>query len=269
MILEKQAPIAIFDSGVGGLSVLTEIMKILPHEKIVYLADKKRHPFGICSREEIEKITHEIIDFLILRNSKIIVMGCNTASTIELNDLRKEFKIPIIGMIEPEVISQYINKFTGTEVGLIGTNATVRSKAYDYVINKINPNIKLYSLNCSNLVPFIEAGKIESHSFKKALNNCLSPLLSNGITNLIIGCTHFSFIIERIKDLLGNNVNVFNPSRFVAHYVKDKLSHEGLLNDSVEIYEPEYLVTSKRDEFINSVRKITSLVLKNTKLIKL
>jgi len=269
MILEKQAPIAIFDSGVGGLSVLIEVRKILPYEKIIYLADKKRHPFGTRSKNEIEKITDEIINFLISKNAKLIIIACNTASTVKLDDLRAKYNVPIIGMIDIEVISKYINEFTGNSVGLIGTSATVNSKAYDDIIKKLNTDIKLYSKDCSKLVPLVETGKIESDSFKEALNNCLSPLLSDGITNLIIGCTHFSFIIERIKDLLGNNVNVFNPPRFVAHYVKEKLLHEGLLNNSREIYEPEYLVTSKKDEFINTGHKMTSLDLKNVKLIKL
>ncbi|MBA7596316.1 Glutamate racemase 1 [subsurface metagenome] len=267
MILKRHKPIAIFDSGIGGLSVLIEIKKILPDEKIIYLADKKRHPFGTRSKDEIEKIVYEIINFLISKNVKMIVIACNTASTIKLDDLRKEYEIPVIGMIEPEVVSQYINKFRGNSVGLIGTTATINSKAYDDVIKKLNTDIKLYSKDCSKLVPLIETGKIESDSFKEELNNCLSLLLSDGITNLIIGCTHFSFIIERINDLLGNNVNVFNPSRFVAHYVKEKLSHEGLLNSFREIYEPEYLITSKRDEFINTGHKMTSLAFKNLKLI--
>jgi len=267
VILKRHKPIAIFDSGIGGLSVLIEIKKILPDEKIIYLADKKRHPFGTRSKDEIEKIVYEIINFLISKNVKMIVIACNTASTIKLDDLRKEYEIPVIGMIEPEVVSQYINKFRGNSVGLIGTTATINSKAYDDVIKKLNTDIKLYSKDCSKLVPLIETGKIESDSFKEELNNCLSLLLSDGITNLIIGCTHFSFIIERINDLLGNNVNVFNPSRFVAHYVKEKLSHEGLLNSFREIYEPEYLITSKRDEFINTGHKMTSLAFKNLKLI--
>ena len=267
MILKRHKPIAIFDSGIGGLSVLIEIKKILPDEKIIYLADKKRHPFGTRSKDEIEKIVYEIINFLISKNVKMIVIACNTASTIKLDDLRKEYEIPVIGMIEPEVVSQYINKFRGNSVGLIGTTATINSKAYDDVIKKLNTDIKLYSKDCSKLVPLIETGKIESDSFKEELNNCLSLLLSDGITNLIIGCTHFSFIIERINDLLGNNVNVLNPSIFVAHYVKEKLSHEGLLNSFREIYEPEYLITSKRDEFINTGHKMTSLAFKNLKLI--
>ncbi|GAH56184.1 unnamed protein product, partial [marine sediment metagenome] len=111
MILEKQAPIAIFDSGVGGLSVLIEVIKILPYEKIIYLADKKRHPFGTRSKNEIEKITDEIINFLISKNAKLIVIACNTASTVKLDDLKAKYNVPIIGMIEPEVVSQYINKF--------------------------------------------------------------------------------------------------------------------------------------------------------------
>ena len=267
MILKRHEPIAIFDSGIGGLSVLIEIKKILPYEKIIYLADKKRHPFGTRPKNEIEKIAYEIINFLISKNVKMIVIACNTASTIKLDDLRKEYEIPVIGMIEPEVVSQYINKFRGNSVGLIGTTVTINSKAYDDVIKKLNTDIKLYSKDCSKLVPLIETGKIESDSFKEELNNCLSLLLSDGITNLIIGCTHFSFIIERINDLLGNNVNVFNPSIFVAHYVKEKLSHEGLLNSFREIYEPEYLITSKRDEFINTGHKMTSLAFKNLKLI--
>lgn len=267
MILKRYEPIAIFDSGIGGLSVLIEIKKILPYEKIIYLADKKRHPFGTRSKDEIEKIVYEIINFLISKNVKMIVIACNTASTVKLDDLRKEYEIPVIGMIEPEVVSQYINKFRGNSVGLIGTTATINSKAYDDVIKKLNTDIKLYSKDCSKLVPLIETGKIESDSFKEALNNCLSLLLIDGITNLVIGCTHFSFIIKRIKDLLRNNVNIFNPSRFVAHYVKEKLSHEGLLNNFREIYEPEYLITSKRYEFINTGHKMTSLAFKNLKLI--
>lgn len=267
MITKRREPIAIFDSGIGGLSVLIEIKKILPYEKIIYLADKKRHPFGTRPKDEIEKIAYEIINFLISKNVKMIVIACNTASTIKLDDLRKEYKIPIIGMIEPEVVSKYIKKFKTNVVGLIGTNATIRSKAYDDVVKKLNSEVRLYSKNCSYLVPFIERGEIEDNNFKEKLKQCLIPFSKLEIKELIIGCTHFSFIIERIKDLLGNNVDVFDPSIFVAHYVKEKLSHEGLLNNSREIHEPEYLVTFKRDEFINTGHKMTSLAFKNLRLI--
>lgn len=267
MILEKQAPIAIFDSGVGGLSVLIEIRKILPYEKIIYLADKKRHPFGTRSKNEIEKITDEIINFLISKNAKLIVIACNTASTVKLDDLRVKYNVPIIGMIDIEVISKYIKKFKGTTLGLIGTNATVRSKAYDDVIKKLDSKIKIYSKDCSKLVPFIESGEIEEDDFKEEFKNCLSPLLKNEITDLIIGCTHFSFIIKKIKDLLGSNIKLFDPSRYVAQFVMEKLSEKKLLNNSKQIYEPEYLVTAKKEEFITSAQKMTSLILNDAKLI--
>ncbi len=267
MILEKQAPIAIFDSGVGGLSVLIEIRKILPYEKIIYLTDKKRHPFGTRSKNEIEKITDEIINFLISKNAKLIVIACNTASTVKLNDLRAKYNVPIIGMIEPEVISQYINEFTGKLAGLIGTKATVRSKAYNNVINKLNSKVNLYSKSCSELVPLIESGEIEDNNFMEELKNCLSPLLKVKITELIIGCTHFSFIIKKIKDLLGSNIKLFDPSRYVAQFVMEKLSEKKLLNNSKQIYEPEYLVTAKKEEFITSAQKMTLLILNDAKLI--
>ena len=267
MILKRHKPIAIFDSGIGGLSVLIEIKKILPYEKIIYLADKKRHPFGIRSKDEIEKIAHEIINFLISKNVKMIVIACNTASTIKLDNLRKEYKIPIIGMIEPEVVSQYINKFTGNSVGLIGTSATVNSKEYDDVIKKLNTDIKLYSKDCSKLVPFVETGKIEEDYFKEEFKNCLYPLFKNEITDLIIGCTHFSFIISKIKDSFGKNVRVLDPSKYVAQYVFTELSQKKLLNDSKKKHKFEYLVTAKKEEFVNTVQKMTSLILNDTKLI--
>jgi len=267
MILEKQAPIAIFDSGVGGLSVLIEIRKILPYEKIIYLADEKRHPFGTRPKDEIEKITDEIINFLISENAKLIVIACNTASTVKLDDLRTNYKAPIIGMIDSEVVFKYIKNFKGTAAGLIGTRATVRSKSYDNVIKKLDSKIKIYSNDCSKLVPFIESGKIEEDDFKDEFKNCLSPLLNNEITDLIIGCTHFSFIINKIKDSFGKNVKVFDPSKYIAQYVFKKLSQKKLLNDSKKKHKPEYLVTAKKEEFINTAHKITSLILNDAKLI--
>jgi len=269
VILKRKDPIAIFDSGVGGLSVLIEVRKILPYEKMIYLADKKRHPFGTRSKNEIEKITDEIINFLISKNAKLIVIACNTASTVKLDDLRAKYNVPIIGMIEPEVISQYINEFTGKLAGLIGTKATVRSKAYNNVINKLNSKVNLYSKSCSGLVPLIESGKIEDNNFREELKNCLFPLLKVEITELIIACTHFSFIIKKIKDFLGTSINIYDSSKYIAQFVKDKLSQEKLLNDSKDIFEPDYLVTAKKEEFISTGQKITSLVLDNVKLIKL
>lgn len=269
MNLKKQDPIAIFDSGIGGLSVLTEVRRILPHEKIIYLADKKRHPFGTRSENEIERITKEIINFLISKNVKLIVIACNTASTAKLDDLKKEYKIPIIGMIEPEVVSQYIKKFKANVVGLIGTRATVRSRSYDNVIKKLSSEVGLYSKNCSYLIPFIEGGEIEDYNFKEKLVRCLTPFLKLEIKDLILGCTHFSFIIKKIKDFFGNGIKVIDPSKYVAQYVIDKLSREELLNNSKEKYEPKFLVTTKKEEFITTAHKMTSLTLNNVKLIKL
>lgn len=225
--------IGVIDSGVGGLTVVNEIMRQLPNEQVVYLGDTKRCPYGSREEEEIKRFTYSMVREILTYNIKILVIACNTATAYTLNDLSKELDIPVIGVIKPG--SRAAISVTNTkEIGIIGTEATIKSKAYEKNLKEINDELEVDRLACPTFVPMIESGDYLRNNPLEEIRKVLMPLKQNkSLDTLVLGCTHYPLIAEEIQEIFGEGVNVISSSEETAREVSVILDQNNLLNKAI------------------------------------
>jgi glutamate racemase len=234
-----QEAIAILDSGVGGLTVAKEVMRQLPQEQIIYFGDTSRAPYGPRSSEEVRLFTHQIVKFLLKFQPKMIVIACNTATAVALEEIRAMISIPIVGVIHPG--SRAAIKKTKTNViGVIGTEGTIRSKAYEHALKQISPKIEVISQACPRLVPLVEKGLYDTYESRAIVNESLSPLKDLPMDCLILGCTHYPFLSHVIADVMGTNVDLINSAEETAREISTVLYHRGLLAKSKAVPEHQF-----------------------------
>ena len=252
----KKLPIAVFDSGFGGLSVLKEIIKILPNENIIYFGDNGRAPYGTKSGETILNYAIDAMDFLIKKEVKLIVIACNTASAYAYNTLKNTYKIPILEVIKPASnVAVEITK--NNNVGIIGTMATINSNIYTKTIKNINKNINVFNQACPIFVPLIEEGWIDKSITKDVVKEYLKYFDDKNIDTLILGCTHYPLIENIISEYFNNKINLINSGEEVSKNVKDELEKLDLINN--ENKNPVYKFYTSDD--INKFKKLGSLFL--------
>ena len=215
-------PIGVLDSGVGGLTVLREIINKVPHEDMIYFGDTARFPYGPKNLEEVKRFVFKITEFLFSKNVKLIVVACNTASAAALEDLKKNFNIPIIGVIEPGARTAAQNTVK-KRVGVIATKGTVKSNAYGIALQKINPEIKLFSSAAPVLVEYIENGVLDGKELNDAIMSYINPLVAENIDVLILGCTHFPLIEKQIHDCCDSRFKVISSSLETSKDIKATL----------------------------------------------
>jgi glutamate racemase len=247
--------IGVFDSGLGGLTVLKDILKILPKYNYVYLGDTARVPYGNRSKEIIYQYTKEAIDFLFSKGAGLIIIACNTSSAEALRKIQKEYlpqKYPqqkVLGVIRP--LAEYFSKDQKIKkVGVIGTTATINSQAYPKEINKLNKNKKIFSQNTPLLVPLVEENWLQQTETKSILSKYLKNLKKQKIEALIMGCTHYPFLHQDIKKIMGPNCSVPNTGLIVAKSLKDYLKrHPELKLNEVKKPNLEFYTTDNPQKF--------------------
>jgi glutamate racemase len=228
-----QQAIAVLDSGVGGLTVAKEIMRQLPQEQIIYFGDSERSPFGPRPAEEVLQFTREIVRYLSAFEPKMIVIACNTATAVALDDIRSSVDVPVIGVIHPGVRAA-IKRTKSNHVGIIGTEGTVNSKAYEHALTEIAPHIEVSSLACPRFVPIVEAGIEENEHVLEVVQESLKPIQVEGLDCLILGCTHYPFLQDTIGKAMGPQVELINSAEETAREVSAILYHRGELAKSAE-----------------------------------
>lgn len=253
----REGPIGVFDSGVGGLSVMREIAKKLPHEDVIYFADTANCPYGSRSLEEIRGLTQAIVSFLLAHHCKIIVVACNTASAAALHHLRGRFQVPIVGM-EPAVKPAAQETETRV-VGVIATQATFQGELFASLIQRFATDVTLLEGVCPGLVEQVEAGKLDDPQAEAILRHCLEPMLENGIDALTLGCTHYPFLIPTIKKIAGPQVKIIDPSPAVARQTKRVLEREGLLNLAHRRGRYTFYTTGNPETFATLQKGLTNL----------
>lgn len=211
--------IGIFDSGVGGLTVLKEIRKKLPQEKIIYLGDTQNFPYGSKSKEEIIEFSIENTKKLIEKGAKIIVIACGTATSQAIETLKQKFDIPIIGIIEPTV--QYIKKQEYKKVGVIATEGTIKSGAWEKKLREEIPEIEIVNKACPMLATIAEEGKAQSKEGREVIKEYMKPFKEKHIDKIILGCTHYPIYEKIIREELGYEVELINTGTTVAEYIKN------------------------------------------------
>ena len=222
-------PIGVFDSGVGGLTVVKELVQTLPFEDIIYYGDTARVPYGTKSRNTIIKFSIENALFLLKQNVKLIVVACNTSSSVSLPALRRNFKVPVVGVIKPGAYDAAMvcrNK----RIGVIATTATIRSNAYSREIARIDPSVKIFSQNCPLLVPVAEESLREDKIIIDIIEYYLKPLKQKRIDTLVLGCTHYPLLKNLISKFMGDSITLVDSAASTAEYVKNLLSKQGVLN---------------------------------------
>lgn len=228
---DPNAPIGVFDSGVGGLTVAREIMRQIPNERIVYFGDTARVPYGSKSRETVTRYSRQIVRFLRTQNVKAIVVACNTASAYALDEIEKESDVPMIGVVKPGAKVAAEATRNG-RVGVIGTEGTVGSQIYSRYIQQLNPDIHVIGKACPLFVPLVEEGLLQDPVTDEIAKRYLSELIDIDIDTLILGCTHFPLIRSTVGKIMGEKVTLVNPAYETARELKELLVREGLLNDS-------------------------------------
>jgi len=224
--------VGIFDSGVGGLSVLKEINKILPYEDIIYLGDMARFPYGPRSLVEVRGFVHEIVDYLYHLNVKLIVIACNTATAAGLESIKDKYDVPILGVISPGAQAACSRSRRG-RIGVISTVATAQSGMYEHAIRNLNHNCRVFTQACPKLVELIEDGVLNGEALDSQLREYLEPLMAKDIDTLILGCTHYPLIEEVIKKIIDGDITVISSARETARAVKEYLISKDILRDDI------------------------------------
>ena len=223
-----QQPIGLFDSGVGGLTVLREMYRQMPTESLLYFADSARLPYGKRSPQEILLFVREILDWMCARDVKMIIMACNTSSALALETVRKEYDVPILGVILPGAKAAVKQ---GKRIGVIATSATVKSHAYRQAIQEINPQTKVWEIACPEFVRLIEQNRLYTDYTREVARQYLAPLINEQIDTLVYGCTHYRHLEKTIRSLLPDSVQIIDPAEHIVVAAEKELSLLGLRND--------------------------------------
>lgn len=254
----KYAPIGVFDSGIGGLTVAREIMRQLPEERMIYFGDTARLPYGSKSRETITRYSRQIIHFLESKGVKAIVVACNTASAFALETIRPEMKLPIIGVVKPGAKVAAETTANG-KIGVIGTEGTIGSQIYTETIHQHSPNAVVLGKACPLFVPLVEEGWRKDPITIEVAKRYLASFDGSDIDTLILGCTHYPLLRSIIGDIMGDKVNLVNPAYETAIGLKSLLAEHGLSNDGADRRDvPKYQfyvsdAAEKFKEFANSI----------------
>lgn len=228
---QKSDPIGIFDSGVGGLSVLREIYKRLPYEDTVYFADHMHFPYSEKPPELIKEYVFNIIDFLINNKTKIIIIACNVATSIALKDASKISKIPIIGVIEPGAKSA-VRVTKNKSIGVLGGKKV--EEIYREVHKSLDSDIKTFGQPCPDFAKFVEQGLLNPKKIQETAYNYLKDIKEKDIDTLIFGCTHYPFLKEFVKKVVGPNIKLVDPSQETVESAREILKEHGLLNERIQ-----------------------------------
>ncbi len=246
----KNAPIGVFDSGIGGLTVVKELIRNLPGEDIIYLGDTARVPYGTKSGRTVMAYSHSNSEFLISKGVKLLVVACNTASSVSIPSLRAEFDIPVIGVIEPGAKKAVSVTKTG-KIGVIGTPSTINSGAYKSAIENLNPDIEVISKACPLFVPLADEGWVEGEIIESIAEKYLCTIIESEIDVLVLGCTHYPLLKNTIQKIVGGEITLVDSAEETSSQIQSILIENNLLNDGNTIPIREFYLTDVSDTFIS------------------
>ncbi len=225
--MDRNAPIGVFDSGVGGLTVAREIIRQMPDERIIYFGDTARVPYGSKSRDTVIRYSRQIIRFLLTKNVKAIVIACNTASAYALDTVEKEFALPVIGVIRAGALTA-VNATHNGKIGVIGTEGTIGSGIYTEVIKQMDPRVQVTGKACPLFVPLVEEGLLHDSVTDEIASRYLSELKGKFIDTLVLGCTHYPLLRSTVGRIMGGDVTLVNPAYETAIELKALLAERDL-----------------------------------------
>lgn len=259
----NKAPIGLFDSGVGGTSIWKEVITMLPKENTVYLADSANAPYGEKDKKTIIDLSIKNTEFLLEKGCKLIIVACNTATTNAIDYLRATYPIPFIG-IEPAIKPAALYSKTGA-IGILATKGTLTSALFENTAQTYTQNIMTIKQNGEGLVPLVEAGKFDSNEVNILLKKYLHPMLDQNIDHLVLGCTHYPYLIPSIKRIVGNDVQIIDSGEAVARQTKAVLTKNNLLANHEKTKHVLYTNGDKSvlESLIQSVSSDKEIIKKN------
>ena len=261
-------PIGVFDSGVGGLTVLKELKDILPFENHIYFGDTARVPYGTKSKKTITFFASQIVEFLLKKDVKLIVAACNTVSSNSLGFLRKKYKIPIIGVIQPGVEVAY-SFSKNKRIGIIGTQSTINSHKYKTLLLKKDKRLKISEKACPLFVPLVEEGLINNKITDTTVAFYLSEIKKKNIDTLVLGCTHYPLLSKPLQKFFGPKIRLVNSGYAVSLKVKKILEDRGLSSEKRERGEISFFVSDLSNDFLNVAKPALGLNNLNPEVISL
>ncbi|WP_299059989.1 glutamate racemase [uncultured Polaribacter sp.] len=253
MVKQNKFSIGIFDSGVGGTSIWREINALLPNENTIYLADSKNAPYGEKSKQDIINLSIKNTEFLLKLNCKIIVVACNTATTNAIDVLREKYNIPFIG-IEPAIKPAALNTKSNT-IGILATKGTLNSSLFEKTSKTINQKITIKEIVGKGLVELIENGKLDSKEMTALLSSYIIPLVKQNVDSLVLGCTHYPYLISQIRKIVGDKMQIIDSGEAVAKQTKAVLEKYQLINDKNKNSEHQF--------YINKDKKVLEMLISN------
>jgi glutamate racemase len=251
-------PIGVFDSGIGGLTVVRALRDLLPHEDIFYIGDTARLPYGGKSKSTIERYSIEISGLLLAENAKMIVVACNTSSSLAIWKLQEILKVPVVGVIAPGARAAVKETRIG-HVGVIGTRSTIQSEAYERAIQALNPAVRVTSQACPLLVPLVEEAWLVDKVTREVLHRYLDPVVGAGIDTLVLGCTHYPLLAPLIQEVCGPEVLLVDSARNCAVAVKQTLLECDLKNLTKADGKLNVALTDSSNSFLTTARQALQL----------
>lgn len=255
---QQNHPIGVFDSGIGGLTVVAALRRLLPHESILYIGDTARVPYGGKTRETIEQYSLEISRELLRHDAKIIVVACNTATALALPHLKEKLRVPVIGVIRSGARAA-VSATRNGHIGVIGTRATIASRAYEHAIHEINPALRVTARACPIFVPLIEEGWLDDDVTKSVIARYLSDLKRAGIDTLVLGCTHYPLLKNALHNYLGDEITLVDSAENCARAVLERLSQFSLTANSGENGALRVALTDASGDFLRIAEEALDL----------
>lgn len=254
----KNRPIGFFDSGVGGLSVLKEALKVMPNENYIYFGDSKNAPYGIKSADEVKNLTFKAVEFLLSKGVKGIAIACNTATSAAVADLRKTYPdLPLVG-IEPALKPAI--EFNGDgDILIMATPMTLKEAKFNRLMDKYNNRESIVPVPCPGLMEFIEGGELDGEEVEEYLNNKINTYSRGKISSIVLGCTHYPFIKRILSGIVGNDVKIIDGGLGTAKELKRRLDDKGLLTESNEKGKIEIINSSNKNEIIELSNKLLNM----------
>ena len=264
----SEAPIGVFDSGIGGLTVVAALRQQLPSEHIFYVGDTARVPYGGKSQGTVTRYSQEICQFLLARTCKAIVVACNTASALAVSALRETLSVPILGMIQPGAEAA-VRATRNGRIGIVGTRATILSRAYDHAIRALSPEAKIMSHACPVLVPMIEEGWLDDALTDAAIERYIRPLLDSKIDTLVLGCTHYPLLRNAIARIAGPGVHIVDSAENCASSLSQMLHDNHLAAPTTQVGRLEVSLTDNSIAFLPVLERSLNMEVGHPQIVRI
>ena len=246
--MDSNQPIGVFDSGVGGLTVVKALLDKLPRESFIYYGDTAHVPYGNKSEEQLFSYAHEIMDFLISRNVKAIIVACGTHSSVTLPVISEQYDLPLLGVVKAAARAA-VRLCENGKIGVLATRATVNKLAYTEQIRKIDTSLEVIETACPRLVPLVESGQLDGRETREAVAEYLGPLTAKGVKTIVLGCTHYPFLAPLIQEFAGKETRLIDPSCETVDEMISILNSRALLNQGIQTPIREFMVSGQDDSF--------------------